>query len=234
MWDNLGRVAARTAAFADAKRSIAASILQGLQNLPPKDKPAIFFRAFAGNWELTYPMAHQNGIPMTLVYREANNPYVDKMILNRRAARADDMFPKGPRGAIRMGRAIKNGRSLAMLIDQKMNEGIAVPFFGRAAMTAPAIADLALRYDMPLMPTRIVRTKGCHFHGIIYPALAYAKTGDRDADIKTIMVQTVNTLLKAGYAKPRRNGSGCIKDGRMHENGRNPYWQPMCELCLKK
>ena len=85
---------------------------------------------------------------------------------------------------------------MAMLIDQKMNDGIAVPFFGRDAMTAPAIAEFALRYDMPLIPVRAVRTKDCHFEVTIYPPLAYEKTGDDEKDILAIMTQ-INAQLES-------------------------------------
>ena len=44
-----------------------------------------------------------------------------------------------------------------MLVDQKMNDGIPVPFFGRDAMTAPALALLALRYDCAVVPIRMER-----------------------------------------------------------------------------
>ena len=53
----------------------------------------------------------------------------------------DDIAPKGPQGARRAITALRQGRRLGMLIDQKMNDGIAVPFFGRDAMTAPAPAS---------------------------------------------------------------------------------------------
>jgi KDO2-lipid IV(A) lauroyltransferase len=95
-----------------------------------------------------------------------------------------------------MVRAIKGGHTLAMLIDQKMNEGIAVPFFGRDAMTAPAIAELALRYDMPIIPARVFRTKGCHFDARAYPPLVIEKTGDMEKDVLAIMTQ-INAQMEA-------------------------------------
>ena len=69
-----------------------------------------------------------------------------------------------------------------MLIDQKMNDGIAVPFFGRDAMTAPAIAQFGLRLGCVLVPVRTERLKGAHFRVTISPPLDIAPTGDRTAD----------------------------------------------------
>ena len=74
--------------------------------------------------------------------------------------------------------------------------GFAVPFFGRPAMTAPAIAELALRYDMPIIPARVMRTHGCHFEATAYPPLVYEKTGDTARDTLAIMTQ-INALLES-------------------------------------
>lgn len=193
MWDNLGRVAAELPHL-PGDELLTRITVSG--NIPPADVPTLFFSGHIGNWELAYPIAHENNIKVTLVYRQANNPYVDKIIYNLRASKSDKMFPKGPAGVVRMMRSIKDGNTLAMLVDQKMNDGIPVPFFGRPAMSAPAIAELALRYNMPLIPCRVLRTEGCHFEAKVFPAIEYEKTGDRDKDVLTIMTK-INALLES-------------------------------------
>ena len=82
-----------------------------------------------------------------------------------------------------------------MLVDQKMNDGIAVPFFGRAAMTAPALAQLGLRYRCPVVPVRLERLAGCRFRVTIHPPLSFPDTGDQAADVRTTMT-AVNALLE--------------------------------------
>jgi Kdo2-lipid IVA lauroyltransferase/acyltransferase len=195
MWDNLGRVSAELVHLPQDELYNRMEIY-GLENVPVDKKTAIYFSGHIGNWELCYPIAHHNGTPITLIYREANNPFVDAYINSIRHTQANAMLPKGPKGIARMLRAIKDGQSLAMLVDQKMNDGIAVPFFGRDAMTAPAIATLALRYDLPIIPVRVVRTKGVHFKANVYPPLVFKKTGDDEKDTLAIMMQ-VNTLLES-------------------------------------
>lgn len=194
MWDHLGR---NIAEFANLSRPRLLERLQshGLENIPVNGQPAIFFSGHIGNWDLAYPMVFHHNVPVTLIYRHANNPYVDRMILDLRAYHSADSIPKGPKGAVRLGRVLKEKRSLAMLVDQKMNQGVAVPFFGREAMTAPAVAELALRYGMLLIPIRVIRTKGCHFNGYVYPPLTYTKTGDKQADELAILTQ-INQLLE--------------------------------------
>lgn len=194
MWENLGRVAAEFAHL-PSDELLGRVTCISLENLPVADQPAIFVSGHYGNWELTYPIAHAHGVPMTLVYRHANNPYIDRLISRIRRYHADDMFPKGMQGAVRLAKALKRRMSLAMLIDQKMNEGIAVPFFGHEVMAPVAAAQFALRFDLPIIPARVVRTQGAHFKAFVYPSLAYAKTGDETHDVQTIL-RALHALLE--------------------------------------
>jgi KDO2-lipid IV(A) lauroyltransferase len=167
--------------------------IEGWEHVP--NKPLIFFSGHVGNWELLPLISASQNRRMGIVYRKANNPHVDAMISGLRLPHADGLFAKGVRGAVQIVRAIKAGKSLAMLVDQKMNDGISVPFFGRDAMTAPAIAVLALKYDLPIIPARVIRTQGAHFKTIIYPPLRILKTGDHAADVKKIMSE-INLILE--------------------------------------
>jgi KDO2-lipid IV(A) lauroyltransferase len=56
-----------------------------------------------------------------------------------------------------------------LLADQKMNDGIPVPFFGRPAMTAPALAVLALRFDCDALPLRVELLNGPHLRVTVFP-----------------------------------------------------------------
>jgi Kdo2-lipid IVA lauroyltransferase/acyltransferase len=194
MWDNLGRTAAEMAHLPNDKFIERLHLAQP-EYTTPQDKTALFFSGHIGNWELLPSIAFKQGMPLTIIYREANNPIVDKLIAKLRAFRCKDMFPKGRSGAVKMARTIRNHGHIAMLVDQKMNDGIPVPFFGRDAMTAPAIAELALRYDLPLIPTRIIRKQGVHFEGMLYPPLTITRTDDQQADILAIMTQ-INAILE--------------------------------------
>jgi KDO2-lipid IV(A) lauroyltransferase len=82
-----------------------------------------------------------------------------------------------------------------MLVDQKMNDGIPVPFFGRKAMTSQGIAKLALQFNYPIVPCQIIRKKGCYFKQIIYPPLSINKTGDDEKDCYNIMLE-INQIFE--------------------------------------
>jgi Kdo2-lipid IVA lauroyltransferase/acyltransferase len=200
MWDNLGRVIAEYPhldkfRLFDPKGRIEDVDAGAILSTRDADKRYIFFSAHYGNWEIAIRTAAQAGFDVTGVYRAPNNPIVDRFVLWARGAAGGELVPKGDIAARKAFGALREGRALCMLVDQKMNDGIAVPFFGRDAMTAPALAVLALRYDCAVVPIRMERVKGAHFRMISEPALALLKTGDNEADRRALMT-TVNSVVE--------------------------------------
>lgn len=198
MWDNLGRVAAEyphlAALLPDGGRAqvigadhVAAALAAG--------RPVIFFSAHFGNWEILGPAAAQLGMPTVQVYRAANNPAAETVIEAMRGNLGGRRVPKGAKAARSILAALKGGESLAMLVDQKMNDGISVPFFGRSAMTAPALAELALRHGLSVIPAHVERLAGATFRVVAEAPLQFTDTGDRQADVAAAMTQ-VNRILE--------------------------------------
>ena len=161
--------------------------LVGRDNIPPGQ--AIFFSAHCGNWEMVLPIASQLGMPVSGFYRRASSAVMDKVISLQRSAGLGpgvEMFPKGAQGARQALAHVMGGGSLGLLVDQKMNDGIAVPFMGRLAMTAPAVAQFALRFGLPLVPIRVQRLGPARVRMIVEPALDVTRTGGRQADVMAL------------------------------------------------
>ena len=200
MWDNLGRVCAeyphlrKFRAFADDGR-IERNDRGNILATHDPNRRYIFFSAHYGNWEIAIRTATQAGFAVTAVYRAANNRIVDRLIAWARGSDGGELVPKGAVAAYKAFGALRAGRELCMLVDQKMNDGIAVPFFGRAAMTAPALARLALRFDCAVVPVRVERTRGAHFRITAEPALPLPRTGNDAADTLTLMT-AVNGVIE--------------------------------------
>lgn len=197
MWDNLGRFAGEMPHIArldlsgeDGRVEIVGR--EHIEEAAAQPEGCIFFSGHLGNWELLVPAALHHGIELDAVYRAANNPWIDRMIRNLRVGR---LHPKGAQGARLAVAGLKAGRPLALLVDQKMNDGIEVPFFGRPAMTAPALVDLARRYGLPAYPARIERLDGARFRITVAPALRFEAGPDRHADLAAGMAR-VNALLE--------------------------------------
>ena len=189
VWRNLGRNVGELPHLAALKRTASGPGWEfvGEANLPPGQ--AIFFSAHIGNWEMILPIAAQMGLAVSGAYRRASNPAMEEAIQTLRcAAHGGDvtMFAKGAAGARAALLHLAQGGSLGLLIDQKMNDGIAAPFFGQMAMTATAPAQFALRFDLPLVPVRVERIGPARLRMICEPALDIPRTGDRTADIAAI------------------------------------------------
>lgn len=179
MWDNIGRSAAEFPHLAsdDILSRITVEGEEHLQRAVEKGAGIIYSGHF-GNWEVAARAAGAHHVTLGLVYRHANNPYVEKMVFRVRETFTEGLFAKGSKGAMQIVRRLRSGKWVGMLMDQKMNQGMAIPFFGRDAMTATAIADFAKRFDASIVPTRIVREKNAHFRLIVYPPLTFTDTKD--------------------------------------------------------
>ena len=192
LWDNLGRVLAE---LPHLEKIIAERVEvlneENIAAVKPEGTPCIFFSGHFANWELFALTAQKSGVPYVQVYRAANNHFVDAMLRKIRKLEDKDIIPKGPRGARGAIAALRSGRRLGMLVDQKMNDGIPVELFGRKAMTAPAVAELAIRYDCPAIPVRIIRKGGCHFQIQLVPPLEKPV----DGDVPT-MIRDINVLFE--------------------------------------
>jgi KDO2-lipid IV(A) lauroyltransferase len=196
MWDNLGRVAAE---YAHLHRIWERVEMQGAEMVPAiqgRSKPAIFYAAHLANWEICAIAARKHGVDVSVVYRKPNNPGVDSLLRHARSSGAAAHIQKGAAGAREMLSVLKRNGVLGILMDQKLNEGMPVPFFGREAMTAPAIAHFALKFDCPVYPMRVERLDGCRFKMTLYPALEIPRTGDREQDTRAMLVE-INRLLES-------------------------------------
>lgn len=200
MWDNLGRLAAEFPHLDEIRvyeegGRIQVSGIEHVDLLRDDDRPGIFFSGHIGNWEIVSLGATQRGLPLDRVYRAANNRLVEWLYRQGRAAVEGALIPKGPGGVRPLLKSVKAGKHLGMLVDQKMNDGIAVPFFGRDAMTAPALAELALKFDCPVVPARVRRLKGARFQLVVEPPLDFTPTGDHHADVAALMAR-VNAVIE--------------------------------------
>lgn len=207
MWRNLGRVAGeyphlnKFQAYSPGGRIEVVGEEQ-LATAKGMSKGALFFTGHLGNWEVSGLPLIQYGIPIAFIYRAPNNPFVDRLITRARGSGiTENAIAKGASGAREIVRQVKQGGYTAMLVDQKLNDGIAVPFFGRDAMTAPALAQLAFKYDLPVWPVRTERLGGCRFRVTIYPKLELSRSDDHARDVAEAMSE-VNLILE-GWIRER-------------------------------
>lgn len=191
IWDNLGRVAGEWAQVdlidtTDPARVVVAGE-EHITAAREAGEPFILFSAHMANWELASVCAAQRGVPLANIYRAAGNPYTERLIREVRGRFCAELLRKGREGARGAIRVLRENRPLGMLIDQKLNEGLAIPFFGRPAMTATAPAELALRFRCRVLPVRLERLSGARFRVTVEPPLPLPDSGDHAADTETLL-----------------------------------------------
>lgn len=207
VWDNLGRTACELPHLPDFRWCTDGPGWEVVGEEPglaaARGRPSIFVSGHFANWEVGIPSGAAMGLHVGLIYRAAANPVVDRLVQDMRrkvilAVSGQDapMFPKGAAGARGTMAHLAGGGALGMLMDQKMNDGIPARFFGRTAMTAPALAALALRYRCPVVPACVHRLGPARFRVVFEPPLPLPDTGDRKADIAAL-TQAVNDRLEA-------------------------------------
>ena len=208
VWENLGRTTGEFA-FLDHFDPFAPDgriKIEGLENLrkPLTDgKPAIYVSGHLANWELMAATLYRSGVRHATVYRAANNPIIDQKIIDFRASvMSRHLIPKGKRGGRALLMAIKQGLSPCMLVDQKLNDGIRVPFLGHPAMTAPATARLALKCETPVIPVSIRREKGAYFTMTAHEPISFDPSGDMTADVEALTIRINEALSDIIQANP--------------------------------
>jgi KDO2-lipid IV(A) lauroyltransferase len=208
MWENLGRTVAEfphLPALRETASGPGYEVVGDAHLLAPPAHvgPALYLSAHYGNWELLPKILAERGAAFAPVYRRAANPGIARAIEALRADASGMMpaFPKGPAGARAAAVHLARGGRLGMLIDQKLNEGIEVPFLGRLAMTTPFPAQLALRYRCPVILGRIDRIGPLRFRLTVEAPLPLPASGDLAQDVLTL-TRAINHVLE-GWIRAR-------------------------------
>ncbi len=199
MWDNIGRTAAeyphlKTLMVDNARIEIIDP--KGVaKRLKDDGIGGVLVGMHYGNWELSTIPGFRQGIAQHIFFRAPNNPYVDAMLKKLRSPLHQNYLAKGAEGGRQAINLFRKGAHIGMLVDQKLNEGLAAPFFGRDAMTTSAPATFARRLDIPIVTDRVMRLKGARFR-IYVEEVEIAKTEDQRADILATTKQ-INGLFEA-------------------------------------
>ncbi len=204
VWENLGRTVGELphlGRLVQGAQDGPGWSVEGMEHLGPvlaRGGPAILFSAHMANWEILPAAAAGIGMDLGLFYRAAGHSGIDALINRLRqdaVPRPLRLFPKGTKGARQAVQHLARGGFLGVLIDQKMNDGVAARLFGHPAMSPSAAAALALRLRCPLLPVRIRRLGPARLVVMCEAPLPLPDTGDRAADVLAV-TQAMNDRLE--------------------------------------
>lgn len=179
MWDNLGRVIAE---YPHLPEIVMKAEIVGEENLKGIPESFITIGAHAGNWELLpFYFNHRAELPITGLYREPNNPYVAAILERARNATGKGSYArKSKAGSRALIKTLQDGGRLGILIDQKYNQGIRADFFGHPAMTSASFAQLARKYNCPIVPLWVERVENTQFRLTIDAPIIVGERSDEE------------------------------------------------------
>ena len=128
-----------------------------LEQSKDTSQPVILISGHYGNYDVIRANLISKGYQLGALYRPMNNPYFNATYLKSISLIGMPLFARGKHGMAEMMKFLKDGKLIALLIDQHMSNGEPLKFFGKTAFTATSAAKMALKYNAILMPFFVVR-----------------------------------------------------------------------------
>ena len=138
--------------------------LEHLKNLKKSKKRAVFISGHFNNFELMAMQIEKAGIELATIYRPLNNFLLNKTMEQIRTENiCKNQIKKGRAGSREIIKNLIKGKSIAIMIDQRVREGIKIDFFNNQATTTTIPAQLIKKYNCELVPVYIERRKNNYF-----------------------------------------------------------------------
>ncbi len=162
-----------------------------------RKRPCVFVAPHLGNWELSGYAIHSLGYPVDLVYNPQVNPGLERLVAARRTALGQTLIPK-ENALRRLIASLKQGRSVGLHVDVRIDDGLSVPFAGAPAATTPLPAWLARRFDCAIVPVHTERLGDARFRSVIHPAVhAPGEAHKSLEEITAAMNRAIADLIRA-------------------------------------
>ena len=169
MWNNYGRVFAEYIFIKDFREGkLGSSILiegqEIIDDIVKNKKQVIFISGHIANFELMAMHLEKSGINLSAIYRPLNNIFLNsKMEEIRKNYICKNQIKKGLGGIKNLIGLIKKNFSTALMIDQRVSEGIFSDLFNEKALTTTIPAQLVKKFNMPIVPVHIERIEEIKF-----------------------------------------------------------------------
>ena len=166
---NYGRILAEYPFLKDFRRNklqrfITIDGVENLDKIKNNKKPVVFISGHFNNFELMAMQIEKHGINLAAIYRPLNNIFLNKTMERIRTQYiCRNQIRKGRSGTRQILENLKKGNSIALMIDQRVTEGIKIDFFGNLASTTTIPAQIIKKYECDLVPIYIERLEKFNF-----------------------------------------------------------------------
>ena len=169
MWGNYGRILAEYPFLKKFKNNTFKKYIEiegvdYLSEIKKKNKKVVFISGHFNNFELMAMQLENYGLNIAAIYRPLNNIFLNSIIEKIRINHiCKKQIKKGKSGTRELLQLFKDGYSVALMIDQRVSEGIKSKLFGRYALTTTMPAQLVKKYKVEVVPIYIERENNVNF-----------------------------------------------------------------------
>ena len=178
MWINYGKILAEYM-FIKYFRSSENIIIENqeeLELIKKNSKPVIFVSGHFNNFELMAMCIEKSGIDLAAIYRPLNNKFLNPIMeYIRKKHICKKQIKKGISGTKDLLKHYKNGSSIALMIDQRVSEGVNCNFFNQKALTTTIPAQFVKKFNAKVVPIYIERMNKNKFKLKIYNSLQFSE-----------------------------------------------------------
>ena len=202
MWNNYGRILSEymfIKKFREKKfhKNI---IIEGqdiLEKIKYEKKPVIFISGHFNNFELMAMQIEMSGIDLATIYRPLNNIFINVIMEKiRKKYICKNQIKKGMQGMRELLSMFKNGTSVALMIDQRVSEGIKSNFFGTKAYTTTIPAQFVKKFNCKIVPIYIERVLSINFKINVEKPIEYQKDASLEKITQDLNLRLEKMILK--------------------------------------
>ena len=182
MWSTYGKIFAEYIFIKNFRQSpefskkIIIENQENLEKIKQKNTPVIFISGHFDNFELMAMHIEKSGIDLAAIYRPLNNKFLNPLMENiRKNYICKKQIKKGISGTKELLREFKKGTSIALMIDQRVSEGIRCDFFGEKALTTTIPAQFIKKFNAEVVPMNIERSIDDNFKIRILDNIQFSK-----------------------------------------------------------
>jgi KDO2-lipid IV(A) lauroyltransferase len=180
MWNNYGRILAEYIFIKDFRTSKLEKNIQIkgqeiLEEIKKNNEPVIFVSGHFNNFELMAMQIEKSGINLAAIYRPLNNKFLNLIMERiRKKYICKNQIKKGISGTKQLLSFFKKKTSIALMIDQRVSQGINSNFFENKALTTTIPAQFVKKFKCKIVPIYIQRVKDINFKLTIHDPIIYS------------------------------------------------------------
>jgi len=168
-----------------------------LQKIKLEKTPVIFVSGHFSNFELMAMEIEKSGVNLSAIYRPLNNIFLNILMERiRKKYICKNQIKKGTSGVRELLKLYKKGYSIALMIDQRVSQGIKSKFFNQEAFTTTIPAQFVKKFNCKVVPISIKRHNGVNFNIKVEKPIEFSKNSSTEKITRELNIWLEKTILK--------------------------------------